>query len=85
MSLEILHEDLDESVLVATATFEDVRVLHRTEKALLVFVPSQVGEKAIGKVWIPLSVIDRESEVLYAADFGYLIVKRWYSDKQQWA
>jgi hypothetical protein len=59
-----LREDLDESVLEATATYEDCQVCASTPKALLVLIPDQgCGRRPPGKVWVPLAAIDHESEV----------------------
>jgi hypothetical protein len=80
-----LVEHFDETLLEATATYEDCAVYAWRSKALLVFIPDQeCGRPPIGKVWVPLSAIDRESEVPFQTDFGYLIVKRWLAEKAGW-
>jgi hypothetical protein len=80
-----LREDLDESVLEATATYEDCQVCASTPKALLVLIPDQgCGRRPPGKAWVPLAAIDHESEVPFSSSRGYLIVKRWFADKYGW-
>jgi hypothetical protein len=78
-------EHFDESVLEATATYEDCVIYTSTPRAVLVFIPDQeCGRKPVGKVWVPRNVIDTESQVPFQASRGYLIVKRWFAEKEGW-
>lgn len=85
MSLQSIVDECDlADALRATATFEDVRLYQRTDKAVLVYVPDQgCGRRPIGEAWVPRRAIDRDSEVPKLS-FGYLIVARWYAEKYGW-
>ncbi len=57
-------------------TIADVTVEHETDKALLVVIDN-------GKMWIPKSVICDESEVYELGTEGFLVVKRWFAEKEE--
>ena len=71
--------------LKPTATFEDVEVYRSAgDRSVLLFIPDQeCGRPEIGEVWVPRSVIDRESQVPNRGK-GYLIVDRWYAERCGW-
>lgn len=76
------YAELD--ALRPTATFEDVEVCRVTERGILLYIPDQCcGRRAIGEVWAPLAIVDRQSEVPRVSR-GYLIVDRWYAEKHGW-
>ena len=76
------YPELD--VLRPTATFEDVEVCRETDRGVLLYIPDQCcGRREIGEIWVARSVIDRQSEVPRATK-GYLIVDRWYAEKNGW-
>lgn len=55
-----------------------VKATRATDKALLVEHPD------IGKVWVPQSQIDDDSEVYAAGHEGELVVSAWFAEKQGW-
>lgn len=55
--------------------FEDVEVLHGTEKALCCLI-------ALEEYWIPKSQISQRSEVQEKGDRGLLIITEWIADKK---
>lgn len=58
---------------------EDCRALRSTEKALL--VECDDWDEAL---WIPLSQITEDSEVLEEDDEGTLVVTEWFAEQRGW-
>ncbi len=58
-----------------TATFEDVKAVRDSGKALLCLIEGT-------GVWIPKSLIEDDSEVYRKGDEGTLIVPEWFAVKE---
>lgn len=57
-----------------TVSFEDIKCIRSTDKAILVEVEGE-------EVWIPLSQVDDDSEVYEEGDEGTLVITQWIADK----
>lgn len=53
--------------------FEDVECLRQTDNAILCDIDGE-------QVWIPLSQVDDDSEVIDEGDCGRLVVSRWIAE-----
>lgn len=58
-----------------TTSFSDTRALRATDQALLCLIEGE-------ELWIPLSLIDEDSEVSDVGDEGELVVSSWWARQQ---
>jgi hypothetical protein len=54
-----------------------VEAITETDKALLVIIDDE-------QVWVPLSQISDESEVMGKGDYGTLVVTSWFAQRKGW-
>ena len=58
------------------ATFEGIRVLGETDKAIRVVIDGK-------PCWVPKSQIHDDSEVYQSGTSGKLIVSQWWAEKEE--
>lgn len=58
-----------------TVILADVTVEHETEKAILCNIDGE-------KIWIPKSQIQPDSEVFELGTEGFLVVSRWFAERE---
>jgi hypothetical protein len=58
-----------------TVSFDDVKCIRETPKALLVVIEDD-------EMWVPKSVVDDDSEVYAEGHEGTLVVHEWWAQKE---